>query len=488
MRVYSVFNFICVVSSFDQNTFPSVFKEALVRPLLKKPGLDREVLRNYRPVSNLSFVSKIIEKVVACRIDSHLDANSLRDPLQSAYRSQHSTETALVRVHNDIVTALDERSSAVLVLLDLSAAFDVIDHEILSQRLSLSYGICDSSLKWIQSYLRDRQQSVTIGSSTSDPRLLPFGVPQGSVLGPKLYCLFSLPIGAICLRHGMLYHCYADDTQVYMIIRPLENWDNYFVRLEACISDIGSWMTSNLLKLNQDKTELIVFTTKQNLPSVPKLQLKIGDHSIESVPCVKNLGVFFDQHLTMEKQVSGVVKSCNFQLCNIGRIRRFLTTEACKTMVNSVITSRLDYGNCVLHGVNKTTLDRLQRVQNTAARIITRTSKREHITPILAELHWLPVFYRPQFKILTYVYRSFQGTAPSYIDELLKQYSPNRPLRSQTLQRLVRPTIRTKTYGERRLAWAAASLWNNLPNDIKASKSLPVFKKRLKTYFYRLAF
>ena len=366
---------------------------------------------------------------MARRIDAHLDANSLRDPLQSAYRPRHS-----------------------------------------------------------KSYLKNRKQCVTIGSVRSESRQLPFGVPQGSVLGPKLYCLFSKPIGIICHRHGMIYHCYADDTQIYMIIRPLENWNNYFSRLEACLSEIGSWMTSNLLKLNQEKTELIIFSTKQHQKYLPTLQLKVGDNIIESVPCVKNLGAFFDQHLTMEKQVSSVVKSCYFQISNIGRIRRFLTKEACKTMVNAVITARLDYGNCLLYGVSKALLDRIQKVQNTAARLVTRSSKREHITPILADLHWLPVSFRPQYKILTYVYQSLHGLAPSYIKDLIMEYKPTRSLRSESTSRLVVPKIRTKTYGERRLGWAAAFLWNDLPNDIKQAQSLDIFKRQLKTHFYRIAF
>ena len=125
-----------------------------------------------------------------------------------------------------------------------------------------------------------------------------------------------MPLGAICRRHGMQFHCYADDTQVYLIIKPLDSWDDYFSRLEACIADIGQWMTSNLLKLNQDKTELIIFSSKQNLQSVPNIKLKVGDHVVESVSCVKDLGVFFDNHLNMEQQISSTVKYCHFQ--NVG--------------------------------------------------------------------------------------------------------------------------------------------------------------------------
>ena len=305
----------------------------------------------------------------------------LRDSLQPAYRQQHSTETAFLRVSHDIMEALDNQSSAVMVLLDLSAAFDVIDHTILFQRLETTYGIHGKSLAWIKSYLTNRHQRVVIGSDTSDPCHLQFGVPQGSVLGPKLYCLFSKPIGDICRHHGFKYHCYADDTQVYMIIKTHENWNDYFLRLEKCLQDISNWMSNNLLKLNQDKTELIIFTTKFQSKNVPVLQLKVGESVINSVKSVRNLGIHFDSFLTMEKQVSYIIKTCNYHLRNIGRIRGFISTDACKTLVNSLVTSRLDYGNSLLFNINKGSMDKLQKIQNTAARLVTK-KENEIISPL----------------------------------------------------------------------------------------------------------
>ena len=201
---------------------------------------------------------------------------------------------------------------------------------------------------------------------------------------------------------------------------------------------------------------------------------------ISSVSCVKNLGVYFD-HLTMERQVSAIVKFCHFHISNSGRIRSYITTSACKTLVNSLVTSRLDYGNILLNGINKTIMNRLQKVQNTAARLITRTRKYEHITPI-------PVQNRPQFKILTYVYCAVNGICPSYIRELVNLHVPNRSLRASSTKLLTVPKVRTKTYGERKFDWAASSLWNNLPNSYRRCKYLECLKSKLKTHFYRIAF
>ena len=170
-----------VNKSLNEMSVPTAFKQTIVRPLLKKPGLNMSNLKNYRPVSILPFVSKIIEKeVVASRIEDHLDKHKLHDNRQSAYHSLHSTETALLRVHHDIATALDNNSCSILVILDLSAAFDVFHHGILYQRLEYTFGISGSALAWIKSYLRNRSQQVANGSALSDSRALTNGIPQGT--------------------------------------------------------------------------------------------------------------------------------------------------------------------------------------------------------------------------------------------------------------------------------------------------------------------
>ena len=170
---------------------PLTMKQALVKPLLKKTILDPEILKNYRPISNLSFVSKLIERIVASRLETHLTVYKLLEPNQSAYRRFHSTESALLRVQNDLLTSLNKNKMAILVLLDLSAAFDTIDHDLLLHRMSTRYGIVQTALQWFKSYLSNRSQIVTIGKKSSEPMALPFGVPQGSVLGPILFTIYT---------------------------------------------------------------------------------------------------------------------------------------------------------------------------------------------------------------------------------------------------------------------------------------------------------
>ena len=180
---------------------PKSLKTALIRPLLKKSGLDSDILKNYRLVPNLTFISKVIEKVLSGRLSEHLINNSPFDPPQSAYRDKHSTETALIKVHNDILSALDTCSSAILLMLDPSAAFDTIDHDILLSRLCNVYGIPDNALAWFRYYLTGRIQRVVIEDSVSVDQELDFGVQQGSVLGPRIYCMYTTPVSDIIQQH-----------------------------------------------------------------------------------------------------------------------------------------------------------------------------------------------------------------------------------------------------------------------------------------------
>ena len=191
-------------------------KTAVLTPLLKKPSLDHEIFKNYRPISNLTVVSKNIEKVVAVRLHEYLLSNHLYEPLQSAYKPFHSCETALVRVHNDVMRAIDNRQCVILLLLDLSAAFDTVAHEILLNRLNSKFGISGTALNWFQSYLTGRTQSVVINGNNSQPRNLSCGVPQGSVLEPILYLLYTAPLADLFRHHNLQFHVYADDTQLYV--------------------------------------------------------------------------------------------------------------------------------------------------------------------------------------------------------------------------------------------------------------------------------
>ena len=189
-------------------------------PLLKKPSLSTDDLNNFRPISNLNFISKILEKVVASRIQSHLSSNSLSSSFQSAYRIFHSTETTLLKIHNDLILVMDRGEVTSLILLDLSADFDTVDHSILLTRLQNWFGLDGLSLDWFTSYLSSRSQAVSINDSISAFSTLSCGVPQGSVLGPLLFTLYTTPLDSVISKNSLKYHLYADDTQLYISFTP----------------------------------------------------------------------------------------------------------------------------------------------------------------------------------------------------------------------------------------------------------------------------
>ena len=482
---------ILVNLSLQSANVPDSMKQALVTPLLKKDDLDPEVLKNYRPVSNLSFLSKVLERVVAARLTNYMTINQLHEPMQSAYRACHSTETALVRVQNDILHTLDQGGAAILVLLDLSAAFDTIDHSILLSRMESVLGVKGSALQWFKSYLLGRKQRIKINDDFSENQEILWSVvPQGSVLGALLFLIYIIPLAEQIRTYGLNNHGYADDTQLCLSFKKTS--DNAIVKreilnLEKCLCDISVWMSQNKLKLNNDKTEIILFGSKKHLAELNIKSLSVAgtDVSVASEP-VRNLGAMFDSQLIMAAHVKSVVKKSSFHLRNIGKARRVLTEDATKTVMQSLVMSRLDYCNALLIGIQQDLIAKLQRLQNSAARIVSRTRKYEHITPVLIKLHWLPIKFCIQFKVLLLVYKALNGLAPKYIKELLVPYKPRRHLRSEAKGLLDEPRTRLK-FGDRAFSISAPRLWNALPQHLKDSTSCQAFKKCLKTHLFRLA-
>jgi hypothetical protein len=477
-----------VNAALSSGTFPSQLKSAIVLPLLKKPSLDTEILKNYRPVSNLSFVSKLIEKVVALRILDHMKDNNLLDEMQSAYRSGHSTETALLRVHNDIVISVDQGKGVALILLDLSAAFDTVDHEILLNFLRDYVGLDGSVLKLFQTYLANRSQCVSIKGVLSELSELAYGVPQGSVLGPIEFCIYTIPLGAILRHYNIQYHIYADDTQLYCSF-DLKSPSETISHISACISDIRTWMIRNKLKINDDKTEFLLITSPRAKLS-ENFELSIGQANIVPSNSCKSLGVMLDGQFTMDTQIGHLCKSIHFHLRNIGAIRSLLTSTATEQLIHSLVTSRLDYCNSLLYGIPGYQKDRLQRMQNIAARIVTRCDRRDHITPVLKSLHWLPVKYRIDFKILLFVYKCMNDLAPSYLIELVKPYHQERYSTRRNSQHCLSkpPLFNLKSYGERSFTFSAPTEWNKLPLEIRTASSIECFKSQLKTHLFKKHF
>ena len=328
---------------------------SLQEGLVPDGSLPVEDLKNYRPVSGLSFISKLVERVVAKQLVDHIHRHGLDNSYQSAYKSGHSTETALLSIKNDTHLSLSRGEATALVLLDLSAAFDTIDHSTLLSCLQDWFGVGGSALKWFSSYLMERFQSVKIGSTLSDLQKILFGVPQGSVLGPLLFSLYTSPLSTLIGKHkGVKFHFYADDSQLYFHLSHM-NASAAFDKLNRCLQDVGlEWMSASKLKLNPDKTEFILFGSKKQRERLNVcFPIDILGNPLHPTKPVRNLGVWFDADFSFSKHVQNVCKSCLIQLRDFRNIRQFLTHDAAVSVANTFVSSRLDYCNSLFRSLSK---------------------------------------------------------------------------------------------------------------------------------------
>ena len=473
--------------SIDQAEVPTCLKIAHVTPLLKKSSLDPEVLQNYRPVSNLPFLFKILERVVFSRLTEYFSDNNLFDPFQSAYRPNHSVETLLVNVSNSILQGMDKGNISAMFLLDLSSAFDTVNHTVLLNTLS-SFGVRGRAYEWFQSYLSCHSQIVCINDCKSTSKPLTHGVPQGSVGGPTLFSIYLISLGHILRRHNINYHIYADDIQLYLSFKPNQaDAKNAITRLENCLSDILFWLNSHSLKLNLSKTEFLLFGSRTQLSKVNLSSISFSGCTVNVSQTCRNLGIMLDYGMSMSNQITNICRSVRYQLRNIGFIRKYLSKSATEKLVHALISSRLDFGNALLYNLPKTQLSKLQKLQNAAARMVTLSKKHDHITPILKSLHWLKVNDRIIFKILLLVFHAINGSAPLYNINLINKYTPVRLLRSSNSGFLVVPKS-TKAWGVRAFAHAGPVLWNDLPLVIRECTSVDTFKRYLKTRLFNASY
>ena len=443
-------------------------------------------MKKYRPISNLSFMSKIVERIVVRQLSHYLDANGLLPKLQLGFRRHHSTESALLRVLSDLCSSVDNERISLLALLDVSAAFDTIDHAILLDRLSISSGITGSAFDWMRSFIVGRTQTVHYCGSVSQCAVVRSGVAQGSVLGPLLCVLYTADIQKLVESLGFGVHLYADDTQFHeaCTVSEAAGLAGHAVRV---VNEIKIWMSSNRLRLNADETQFIWLGTGHFLG---KRDMQAIDTILSSTDVVNNLGVYLDSELTLDRQVSKLCQVCYFHLRRLRTVRRSLSKECLRTLVHAFVTSRVDHCNGLLYGSYLYLLDRLQSVLNSAARLVLNIAKFSGISAaIREELHWLPIRKRIEFKIVLLVRHCRSGAAPEYLMELCRPVSSaagRQSLLSASRGDLIIPRFRLRTIGFRAFAISGPQLGNSLTLDVRQSRdNLMQFKKKLKTFLFQ---
>ena len=382
-----------------------------------------------------------------------------------------------------IYKEVQKNNIVIVVLLDLSAAFDTIDHTILLKKLAKVFGIMDSALKWFSSYLSGRFFKVKVDDSLSDFLCLLFGVPQGSLLGPILFILYIKLLQEIARKYGLDIQLYADDSQLYIAFHPMRPMElqNVTSRINDCLSEIKVWMVNNFMKLNESNTELLVIGKPLVLKRFDlEITIKFGDTIITPTVCKndtwKSLGVLLDQSLNMERQINNVRKNCCWTMNNLRTIRKYLDERVKLMLVKQLIILKLDYFNALYMNLSTTRVKKLQSVLNAGIRFIYDIYDRNtDLSPFYKKAHILPV----EKRIL----------APMYLQELVQMNRDDKAVketRTKTACNLLMkiPKFSKLKATSRWFSNYAPESWNSLPLNVRNIDNIVSFKGKLKNYLY----
>ena len=469
--------------SITEGIFPDIFKVGHITPILKKPSLNSDDSANFRPITNLNTIGKLLERLVQNRLRRHIASSGNQAMFQSAYRALHSTETAMTKVVNDLLLTVDDGCPSVLLSLDISAAFDTLSHCRLLDRAEELFGVTGLAKAWLCSYLSGRSHYVAFGGKQSAIVPSLSGVPQGSVLGPLLFCIFTTPVGSVISDYNIAYHQYADDLQLYTSISTSTTSNGLSV-LTECVNAVTRWHLENGLLLNPTKTEALVTGSRHQLSKFDRSTgISVDGSVVQFNKSIRVLGVTVDELLSFDDHVSAVVQSCNYHIRSLRHIRRLIDRDTANTLACAIVNSRLDYCNALLYGVSVKNIHRLQRIQNSLARVVCNVQYGQSATGVLQALHWLPITKRITYKIATITHRTLHTQQPTYLAELVHVSEPTRLLRSA--DRLLLDQPRTNTaIASRAFSVAAPKIWNSLPPSITACDNYCTFKSKLKTHLF----
>ena len=460
--------------SIEKGIFPQGWKTAKVIPLLKSQSAPFSG-PNCRPISLLPALAKIMEKIVFEQVQEYFDINNLNTDFQHAYRHSHSTCSALTQMTDDWHNEIDNKKLVGAVLLDFSAAFDVIDPSLLLEKLK-AYGFCSTALKWMDTYLTSRGQLVFFNGSFSRIRQVNCGVPQGSCLGPLLFSIFINDLPLVLQQTRMAI--YADDSTLWAVDPSINNIN---LVLDRELQWVVNWVSDNKLVLNIGKTKSILLGSKHQLECDPKLDLFIDNIQIEQVYVVKLLGITIDNQMSWSKHIDNIVSRMGRGVCMVRRVSRFLTVETRRQVLNAIVLSLLDYCFVVWSDASKGDLERLQLAQNKAARCALNCNNRTSINLMHDRLRWLRVDQRTSYVLLNFIRNLKTQQAPRVLYSRLSSHyaQHNYPTRHAIEERFILPNTGTS---QKSVMYRAMVLWNDLPRHIISTNTKDRFKLLLKQH------
>ena len=480
--------------SIAQSEFPSIWKLAKVIPLLKKG--DPLTPKNYRPVALLPMFSKILERVVFNQLVQYLDSHGLLHPNHHGSRHDHSTATALIQMYDQWTEEVEKGNMVGVMMIDLSAAFDMVDHPLLLQKLQL-FGLEDDALSWVRSYISGRSQSVIVDGCMSPPLAIDCGVPQGSILGPLMYIIFTNDIPDLAHDHNVSYKdrpaacqacgstvCYVDDgTYSYGCSDPVELSST----LTSQYNTISKYMMSNKLVINDDKTHLVVMARNGQGAAREAVSLQAGAHIIKPVQTVKLLGGHISEDLKWKEHLltneHSVIRQLTSRVNGLCLISPRATFQTRLMVANGIVISQLCYLIQLWGGCEGYLLNTLQVIMNRAARSVTGYTCFTSTRKLLTSCNWLSVRQLVFYQTVMMMHKTVKTGLPKHMNHKMSSNFPYQTRQATRGSIRYGETFNTKnSLNQSSFAYRGLKDYNMIPASIRSCKTMKTFKTKLRKW------
>ena len=475
MPVIGFYLTIIINTSIVTGKVPIEWKYSIVNPLYKDGDVNEPC--NFRPISLLCIMSKVLEKVVSEQLCDYLETNNILSNTQHGFRKHLSTETALTKICERIYANIDENKISLLTLCDLSKAFDSVSHELLIKKM-MNYGIDDF---WFNDYLTARTQSVKINNHISSKHEVEYGVPQGSILGPILFNIFVNDL--VEVNDSDMLVQYADDAQ-YLHSGTIDKLAEIIDRAERNLVEVNKYFSDNGLKMNANKTQFLFIGSRHCIRQLPEnVSIRVNNDNIKPNESIKNLGVTMDKYFSFDSHIENIYRKMKGTLYFLNRNKSNFDEISRKLVIEALVMSSISYCSTVWNGASKLNIQKLQNIQNFASKVAIGNGKKyDHATPYINELEWLKIENKVVYDVCSFIYRILYEHIPQRI---LKLETVEQVRSRQTRQsgRLMVPRRRT-VIADRAVSVRGPKLWNALPQEIKESENFSGFKKKLKSHLF----